>query len=102
MLEKMAEHPLFGDIIEEHLARLNTSFLPLKQMITDLEEALIERAMLLCEGNKAAAARLLGLKRTMLQETFKRKEFVTRPVSRWAARQTKHGSYLIDKKLYKN
>lgn len=85
-LEDLVSHPLFGDIIAKHLARLaeNQTLPALRHFVTDIQEDLLERAMYLCDGNKAAASRLIGMNRTTLLETFKKKSFKTRRVRRWA------------------
>ncbi len=47
--------------------------LDLRQAVNDLEQSLIEQALARTDGNRNAAAQLLGLKRTTLVEKLKRK-----------------------------
>lgn len=55
-----------------NLARLPHDGIDLEELLRDLELSLIDQAMARANGNKAHAARLLGLKRTTLVERLKR------------------------------
>lgn len=55
-----------------NLARLPAEGIDLEQLLADVEFALTEQALARANGNKAHAARLLGLNRTTLVERLKR------------------------------
>ena len=53
-------------------ARLTESGVDLPALVLDFERQLIDQALARTEGNRGAAARLLGLKRTTLVEKLRR------------------------------
>lgn len=98
-LEALLRNPIFGDIIAQYLLMIPKEPRPLKVTLLHLEEDLIDRAMLVCQGNKAAAARLLGLTRTCFLEMFNRPSFQGRKLDKWRFFKNTRRHYLIDKTL---
>lgn len=72
----------FADMVTKLLPNLMSYQRPLPQLLHDIDAALVGVALSFSQGNKAQAARLLGIKRTTLVQKCHRYGY---PISQTAA-----------------